>query len=190
MGGDYKGSNAAVANARETYLDAQATLRADATVQGNGGKIILWSEEVTRAHGQISAQGSGSGATGGFVETSSHGELEITQAPVVVRPPPRIRNAISESKTVTRSSVTSTCSLRLNAAMFGMRPLRKPHAVVSRTVNVARGSLPLALVSIAFSPGTVPAGNPFCCRMNATVSSFSLSLTSVLPMLGIVSRIL
>ena len=80
-GGDYKGGNAAIQNSRATYFDAAASLTADSTGAGNGGRIILWSDEVTRAYGQISAKGGATSGNGGFVETSSRGYLEVTSAP-------------------------------------------------------------------------------------------------------------
>jgi filamentous hemagglutinin family protein len=83
VGGDYKGQNAAIQNARATYFGGDAKLIANATDTGSGGRIILWSDEVTRAYGQISAKGGANGGNGGFVETSSKGHLDVTRAPEV-----------------------------------------------------------------------------------------------------------
>ncbi|HRD84695.1 MAG TPA: hemagglutinin, partial [Rubrivivax sp.] len=47
-----------------------ATLRADATALGDGGRIIMWSDEATRAFGTLSARGGPRGGDGGFIETS------------------------------------------------------------------------------------------------------------------------
>src|SRR5687768_1866432 len=86
----------------------------------------------------------------------------VTHAPPAVADPgPRSRKAISESYTVTPSTVALMFSFRLNAAMFAIKPPRNPHAVVSRIVRVARGRSFEAFVSTAFSPGTAPAGKPF-----------------------------
>ncbi len=71
VGGDYRGENPAIRNATQTRLDAGARLGADATVQGNGGRIIVWGNETTQAHGEISARGGPQGGDGGFVETSA-----------------------------------------------------------------------------------------------------------------------
>jgi filamentous hemagglutinin family protein len=70
VGGDYQGSGD-VQRAQATRVDAGASIRADATVAGNGGKVVLWSDGETRAAGSISARGSGAGK-GGLVETSGH----------------------------------------------------------------------------------------------------------------------
>ncbi|MDC8759099.1 beta strand repeat-containing protein [Janthinobacterium fluminis] len=72
VGGDYRGANAALPNAEQTYLGAQTTLKADAGARGDGGKVIVWSDGATRVFGAISARGGVQGGDGGFVETSGH----------------------------------------------------------------------------------------------------------------------
>ncbi len=82
IGGDYLGQNASVPNARYTYFGPQATLRADATEAGNGGRVIVWADVQTQAYGRISARGGDAGGDGGFVETSGKRRLDIGQAQV------------------------------------------------------------------------------------------------------------
>jgi len=57
IGGDYQGTNLAVANAAATYMSTDSTITADAITNGKGGKVILWSDESTRAYGSITARG-------------------------------------------------------------------------------------------------------------------------------------
>ncbi|MDD5274537.1 MAG: filamentous hemagglutinin N-terminal domain-containing protein [Methylovulum sp.] len=70
IGGDKQGGNPAIHNAKATTIGADSQITADAKSNGNGGKVIAWSEQATRAYGQISAQGGKRGGDGGFVETS------------------------------------------------------------------------------------------------------------------------
>jgi filamentous hemagglutinin family protein len=72
IGGDYQGTNPAVPNASATYMSADSTIAADAIANGNGGKVILWSDESTRAYGSITARGGALGGNGGLIETSGH----------------------------------------------------------------------------------------------------------------------
>ena len=72
VGGDYQGKNAAVQNAFTTHIAHGATLRADATLNGNGGKIIAWSDDTTSAYGSFSARGGALSGNGGLIETSGH----------------------------------------------------------------------------------------------------------------------
>ena len=73
VGGDYQGKNTSIENAEVTYVGAQTTLKADATQNGNGGKVIVWADDTTRAYGSISAKG----GSGGFVETSGKKVLDV-----------------------------------------------------------------------------------------------------------------
>ncbi|MDO8466031.1 MAG: caspase family protein [Gallionella sp.] len=72
VGGDYQGKNAAVQNAFTTSIAQGATLKADATLNGNGGKIIAWSDGTTQAYGSFSARGGALSGNGGLIETSGH----------------------------------------------------------------------------------------------------------------------
>ncbi|HYE40303.1 MAG TPA: filamentous hemagglutinin N-terminal domain-containing protein, partial [Ramlibacter sp.] len=78
VGGDYQGGNAAVPNAKRVYMDADARIEADATGRGDGGRVIVWSDEFTRMQGNISARGGAAGGNGGFTEVSGKKQLEFT----------------------------------------------------------------------------------------------------------------
>ncbi|HEY4248298.1 MAG TPA: filamentous hemagglutinin N-terminal domain-containing protein [Lacunisphaera sp.] len=75
VGGDLHGANSNVRNAAATWVADSATIRADATTNGNGGKVIVWADGTTRFGGAISAQGGIHGGDGGFVEVSGHDNL-------------------------------------------------------------------------------------------------------------------
>jgi len=72
IGGDYRGQGT-VPNASRTFVSSDSMINADAKISGNGGKVILWSDQVTGFYGNISA-GSNFG-NGGFVELSSKNDL-------------------------------------------------------------------------------------------------------------------
>ncbi|HSI46208.1 MAG TPA: filamentous hemagglutinin N-terminal domain-containing protein, partial [Methylophilus sp.] len=86
VGGDYQGKNENVYNARTTYIDQGATIKADALQEGNGGKVIVWANDLTRYYGAISAQGGALHGNGGFVEVSGkqnldfHGKVNVASA--------------------------------------------------------------------------------------------------------------
>ncbi len=75
VGGDYKGQGD-IPTASRTSVGANATIRADATEDGDGGEIIIWSEEITKFYGHASATGAGSG-DGGLVEVSGKQDLSF-----------------------------------------------------------------------------------------------------------------
>lgn len=76
IGGDYQGKNAAVMNAQQVYVSPDARIAADAVVQGNGGKVIVWGDRSAQVYGAISARGGVQGGDGGFIETSGH-QLDV-----------------------------------------------------------------------------------------------------------------
>lgn len=75
VGGDYQGKNGDVYNARTTYVAEGATIKADALKEGNGGKVVVWADDLTRFYGQISALGGSISGNGGFVEVSGKQDL-------------------------------------------------------------------------------------------------------------------
>jgi len=77
IGGDYQGKNPLVQNAEATYMGKDATIKADATDNGDGGKVIVWSDNVTRVFGGIYALGGANGGDGGLVETSGKNYLDV-----------------------------------------------------------------------------------------------------------------
>lgn len=85
VGGDYQGKNPDIQNAYRTYFGPEASIKADAITSGDGGRVIVWADDATRAYGSISARGGNTSGNGGFVETSGH-YLEVTRAPDVSAP--------------------------------------------------------------------------------------------------------
>src|SRR5262249_37636965 len=75
LGGDFHGANPDVLNATRTYIGPNATIDADAVGCGSGGRVVVWSEELTAFYGQILARGGSFGGDGGFTEISSRRSL-------------------------------------------------------------------------------------------------------------------
>ena len=77
VGGDYRGGNPLVQNAWRTFVGRDVTLRSDARVAGDGGKVIVWADDITRAYGTITARGGAQSGNGGFVEVSGKEWLDF-----------------------------------------------------------------------------------------------------------------
>ena len=77
VGGDEHGANPAVQNATIAYVGPNASIKADATQSGDGGKVIVWSDDYTQFYGAISARGGAQSGDGGFVETSGKQSLSF-----------------------------------------------------------------------------------------------------------------
>lgn len=82
IGGDYKGQNTKILNATNTSVGSDVLIKANAAETGNGGKVIIWSDNNTNFHGSISAQGGADGGNGGFIETSGKNYLNVSGARV------------------------------------------------------------------------------------------------------------
>ena len=77
-GGGFQGQIPEVQNAWRTYVGPETAIAADAVTNGNGGKVIVWSDDTTRAYGTISAKGGAASGDGGFVEVSGKNALDFS----------------------------------------------------------------------------------------------------------------
>ena len=73
IGGEGSATNA-------IFFGSDSTIKANALDAGDGGRVILWANDLAKAFGQIQARGGLSGGDGGFVETSAHTAI-IDMAP-------------------------------------------------------------------------------------------------------------
>lgn len=69
IGGDAHGGGV-MQTASTTSVDASTTIRADANGSGQGGSVVIWSQDRTDFAGLISARGGAQGGDGGFAEVS------------------------------------------------------------------------------------------------------------------------
>jgi filamentous hemagglutinin family protein len=72
VGGALRGGGELPTAAR-TLVTAEANLRADALTAGDGGEVVVWSDEMTGLFGWLSARGGPGGGSGGVVEVSGGG---------------------------------------------------------------------------------------------------------------------
>ncbi|RQH08813.1 filamentous hemagglutinin N-terminal domain-containing protein, partial [Okeania hirsuta] len=74
IGGDFQG-NGIVPNSQQNFVNNNSIISADAINNGEGGKVIIWSDNTTNFSGSISAKGGDFLGDGGFVEISGKEEL-------------------------------------------------------------------------------------------------------------------
>jgi filamentous hemagglutinin family protein len=73
----FQGELGGIANAQNTLVNHASTLRADALTEGNAGKVIVWSDQLTQFAGTIQARGGAVSGDGGFVEVSGKDTLAM-----------------------------------------------------------------------------------------------------------------
>ena len=79
IGGDFHGAGT-TATALTTTVQSGAQILTDALTTGDGGNVAVWSDGSTVFAGNISAHGGAQSGNGGFVETSGHAYLNLTDA--------------------------------------------------------------------------------------------------------------
>jgi hypothetical protein len=84
VGGGYQGHNPSVPHASAVYMSEDSAIHADANSQGNGGRVVLWANQSTRASGNLSARGGVQSGNGGLIETSGHA-LDVSSVAVDTR---------------------------------------------------------------------------------------------------------
>ena len=84
IGGDYQGNNPAIQNSTHTTVSADTAISADAKIHGDGGKVVVWSDDSTEFYGDISVRGGDAGGNGGFVEISGKQHLTVPLSQVTI----------------------------------------------------------------------------------------------------------
>lgn len=77
IGGDYQGSGT-VPNASQTLVSDDSSITANAIRQGDGGQVVVWSDQLTRFFGNVSSRGGANGGNGGLIEASGKELLVFT----------------------------------------------------------------------------------------------------------------
>jgi hypothetical protein len=129
-----------LANSQDTLVASGASVKANALKKGNGGKVVIWSDKQTTVNGSVQARGGAYGGNGGFIETSSHGVLNVTTAPDASAP-----HGQSGQWLLDPASVTITNSADSNMSSC---PACVPNG------SVATSNLSTATIDTALDAGT------------------------------------
>ena len=76
VGGDFQGNNRLPAS-QQTVINNNSFISANAIENGDGGRVIIWSDGTTRFEGNISATGGEFAGNGGLVEVSGKEQLFV-----------------------------------------------------------------------------------------------------------------
>ncbi len=150
-----------IAHALTLNVDAASSITADATGTGDGGDIILWSDQRTDFAGAISATGAGVG-TGGDAEVSSAGLLGFTGTANLTGS--RFGTLLLDPYNITISNGADTGGFTANA----------DDSVINATTLV--GALATANVTVATGAGGAQGGNISVATPLAWTSKGTLTL--------------
>lgn len=140
IGGDYRGQGS-MARADRVVVSDDSSLTADATANGHGGTIIVWSELFTNFQGSASARGGAEGGDGGLIETSSRQNVYLN--------PVGINASAAKGKNglwlIDPRNITIAAGANANGAFAGTDPLTFTPTANDAVVNVASINDALAL---------------------------------------------
>ncbi len=172
LGGDRQGKNPDIQNAKHLWLASDAQIHADALISGDGGKIVLWSDQATIAYGTITALGGLEAGNGGFIEISSPGSL-IPNARVSTLAPHGKSGLL----------FLDPCVVTISTGTDGGFTYAAPNytfTAAAATINTTTLQTQLAATSViinATSTGSAPAGsgsitvnNPVSWSQNSTLT--------------------
>lgn len=143
VGGDYQGKNSDVMNAKRTYVDRNATLNASATGTGDGGRVIVWADELTAAYGTITARGGDNGGDGGFVEVSGKQRLAFDAQVDTRAPQGKTGTLLLDPDNIVVVATSSTPTPLSSADAFGDTGTTEPAEVLASSINSATANVVL-----------------------------------------------
>ncbi len=143
IGGDFQGKNPEIQNAARTYVGTDTSIKADAITDGDGGKVIVWADEITRFYGNISARGGAVGGDGGFAEVSGKETLDFFGGTVdLTADAGSVGTLLLDPKNITvsiaNSGVSRTAAADLNA--FTVNPTETSWITPADLVTLLNGA--------------------------------------------------
>jgi hypothetical protein len=149
VGGDYQGQNPAVRRATNTLVSAEASIKANALADGNGGRIIVWADEtaIVAGSGNLQARGGQAGGDGGMIETSGKRYLEVGAAPDASAPHGTAGTWLLDPFDVTIQSSGGTGSLSSGGFTSSLNDTTINASVIQSALNAG--------VNVTINAGTV-----------------------------------
>ncbi|NEP60994.1 MAG: CHAT domain-containing protein [Symploca sp. SIO2G7] len=163
IGGDYQGQGT-VPNALRSFVSSDSVVNADALVNGNGGEVIVWADEVTEFQGGITARGGNYSGDGGLVEVSSKDILQFTGLVDTTAPQGMAGNLLLDPKDIVIDA--GGTDLALGNSLFGDN--------FDGTSTISGVNLAAAINS---NNVTLQANNDITINDNVTATTFGNGLT-------------
>ncbi|MEI8209821.1 MAG: filamentous hemagglutinin N-terminal domain-containing protein, partial [Methylococcales bacterium] len=157
VGGSWQNSDSSIRQAITTTIESNANLNASATSNGDGGKIVAWSDisnvsSSTLVLGSLNANGGANSGNGGNIETSGH-HLDVSGISVsTVAPNGSAGNWLLDPYDITISSGTSSASV--NSTANGINAFEGSGAVSSSVINNATIATALATTNVTIQSST------------------------------------
>jgi filamentous hemagglutinin family protein len=173
IGGNYQGKGPLM-NADGVVMQPGATIQANAGTHGNGGTVIIWSNQFTNVNGNINARGGSISGNGGLVETSSHEVLSVGDFNVDTSA------AHGQPGTWLLDPSDLTISVAANANVTAANPFAPSSQTSNSTLNISTllAALAAGNVTIQTSAGAGPGNGDIFVTTPITWSSGNSLLLS------------
>ncbi|MBL9031140.1 MAG: filamentous hemagglutinin N-terminal domain-containing protein [Phycisphaerae bacterium] len=173
FGGDYQGQGT-TRRADAAYVAPTASIFADATWNGNGGTVIVWSDRYTNFQGRISARGGTHGGDGGLVETSGKIDLFMTGSVTASAARGRAGLWLLDPTDVTLSN-NPTSNGALVAGVFTPAPVASANVDLADILTALNGgtSVQITTASAGAGNGDITLVDP----LNANLAGGAVTLT-------------
>ncbi|MEQ8468371.1 MAG: CHAT domain-containing protein [Coleofasciculus sp. E1-EBD-02] len=160
IGGEYQGSGT-IPNALQTFVSHNSVINADALIDGNGGNVILWSDEITRFLGSISARGGLDGGDGGFVEVSGKQGLDFQGVVDLLAPAGNVGTLLLDPTDITISTAADSGSMTFAGGIFS-DTITTPSILNTTTLEnqLALSNVTVSTASGLPDAGTITVDNP------------------------------
>lgn len=178
IGGDYLGGGE-LAHSQVTAFGTDSKIFANAITDGDGGQVILWSDDTTHFGGEIYAKGGLNSGNGGFVETSSKDSLNAPCGLVdTTSPRGNIGTWLLDPGTITLvdGAGDSTVALCSSFSTGGATP-----SLSINLINTNGAAVTLQALTTITSTGAGPISLPFPLTMEAGGTIDLSSLTGSPP---------
>jgi len=173
IGGEYQGSGI-IPNALQTYVSHNSVINADALINGNGGQVIIWSDETTRFLGTISARGGLNGGDGGFVEVSGKQGLDFQGVVDLLAPAGNVGTLLLDPTDITISTAADTGSMTFAGDIFS-DTMTTPSILNTTTLEnqLALGNVTVSTASGLPNAGRITVDDPITWSSNSSLTLFA-----------------
>lgn len=128
-----QGGEITVRSGEATLVEAGALIQANAHENGQGGRVVVWSDDSTRFHGDIEARGGSQGGDGGFAEVSGLQTLEVTGHADLSAPRGEAGEMLLDPGSITITSAPSNVTTGLLNATWVTDQLANSHLTLATT---------------------------------------------------------
>ena len=186
IGGERQGKGT-LKRAETLSVDANTVIKADAIKRGNGGNIVLWSDNLTNFAGTITARGGADGGNGGEVEVSGKEKLVYNGFTDLSAPKGSLGNLLLDPYNVVISNGTDTSGFTASGddSVINVNTLITALSAANVTVSTGSSGTQAGTITVAdplswASAGTLTLNAASDININAAINAPSggLSLTS------------